>query len=225
MSPQNCDEFADSSRTRVTTKSSKLSNQSASQLMLWARVTSSRAAVGVGTGDGCGAVVGAVALDAFLPTRASRRGRRWSRARPESSYWRPPRERSHRPVRRARPEPRPGRAEAALQRALCCGGDRSWSHPFLEGRMGFRPEEGLLASSSAPRLPGEPSAPQWLHATHQRPFTVAGPRGIHTRLPSPPTVERDAAYPTAPDSPGGPQHSRGRPLESLAATRRHRLGD
>ena len=67
--------------------------------------------------------------------------------------------------------------------ALYGGVDRTSSHPFLGGRMGFRPEEGLLASSSAPRLPGEPSAAQWLHATHQRPFTVAGPRGIHTRLP------------------------------------------
>ena len=34
--------------------------------------------------------------------------------------------------------------------------------PLPRGSYGLRPESGLLASDSAPRLPGEPSAPQWL---------------------------------------------------------------
>ena len=65
------------------------------------------------------------------------------------------------------------------------------------------------ASDSAPRLPGEPSAHQWLDATHQRPFTVAGPRGICTQLPWPPAVERSEHTP--------PRHTLPRPLKSLAA--------
>src|SRR3954468_11968995 len=81
--------------------------------------------------------------------------------------------------------------------------------PLPRGSYGLRPESGLLASDSTPRLPGEQSAPQWLHATHQRPFTVAGPRGIRTRLPWPPAVERSEHTP--------PRHTLPRPLKSLAA--------
>jgi hypothetical protein len=76
--------------------------------------------------------------------------------------------------------------------------------------MGFRPESGLLASSSAPRLPDEPSAPQWLHATPQRPFTVAGPRGIHTRLPWPPAVEREQHTPRVHPTPPVGSHQAAR---------------
>ena len=62
--------------------------------------------------------------------------------------------------------------------------DSVMGHPFHEGRMWLRPESGLLAWGSSPRLPGEPSAPRWLDATALRPVTVAGPRRILTGLPS-----------------------------------------
>src|SRR5215207_3249959 len=52
ISPQNWDEVADSLATRVTMKSLKSWNQSASQLTPFARAASSSAAVGVGTGEG-----------------------------------------------------------------------------------------------------------------------------------------------------------------------------
>src|SRR5215207_1437627 len=165
--PQNCDEFADSSPTRVTAKSSKLWNQSASQLMLCARVTSSRAAVGVGTGDGWAPPL--VPSHLWVPPEAGVTS--WPSVVTGSSriVWLAPSTRMVTPT---------GAESAVLRR-------RSVIEPPLpRGSCGLRPESGLLAPSSAPRLPGEPSAPQWLHAMHLRRFTVAGPRGIHTRLPS-----------------------------------------
>src|SRR6185437_2568042 len=89
------------------------------------------------------------------------------------------------------------------------------SHPFLEGRMGLagvRSPGFELRAAPSRRAVGSPVA----FATHQRPFTVAGPRGIRTRLPWPPAVEPGQHTPPPGRRPRASRQAPRLPLESLA---------
>ena len=119
-----------------------------------ARSPSSRALTGVGPGCGFGAVVGPVAGVVLARLGAGRPCRRWSRALRRSwccvlrcAAGRRPAP----PARRERKARRPATSVAGTSRRIRFFMDR----PSLEGCL-IRPESGLLASGSAPRLPGRP---------------------------------------------------------------------
>jgi len=64
----------------------------------------------------------------------------------------------------------------------------------------------------------ESDGSQWLRATHLRPFTVAGPRRLHTGLPSTTGRMNGCILP-------GPMGKREGHRYNRASARRHRLGD
>src|SRR4029453_4782027 len=181
ISPQNCVEVCGSSATRDTKKS--VPNQSASKVTLFSRAASSSAAVGVDTRDGYAPLF--VPSQGWVPPDAGVTSCPSLVTGTSRMVLLAPSPRTIEPTGAANAAGAPARQNRASAPASAVLRRRSDIEPPLpRGSSGCRPESGLLPSSSAPRLPGQPSALQWLHATHQRPFTVAGPRGIHTRLPS-----------------------------------------